>query len=60
MEEQVRQGRTRSIGLSNFNQSQIANVYDNANIKPSNLQVCFLWIEYKYSFNSFQIFVAYN
>ena len=39
MEKQVKAGRTRSIGVSNFNQTQILNVYDNAEIKPSNLQV---------------------
>jgi alcohol dehydrogenase (NADP+) len=39
MEEQVKNGLAKSIGLSNFNKSQIANVYKNAEIKPSNLQV---------------------
>ncbi|CAH0393581.1 unnamed protein product [Bemisia tabaci] len=39
MEEQVTAGRAKSIGLSNFNQTQILNVYNNAKIKPSNLQV---------------------
>nr|XP_012150300.1 PREDICTED: alcohol dehydrogenase [NADP(+)]-like isoform X3 [Megachile rotundata] len=39
MEEQVRKGRARSIGLSNFNEKQILNVWENAQIKPSNLQV---------------------
>lgn len=39
MEEQVRSGRTRSIGLSNFNEEQILTVWNNAQIKPSNLQV---------------------
>ncbi|XP_014226590.1 alcohol dehydrogenase [NADP(+)] B-like [Trichogramma pretiosum] len=39
MEKQVKAGRAKSIGLSNFNKSQIARVYDNAEIKPSNLQV---------------------
>ena len=39
MEEQVRKGRARSIGLSNFNKTQIKIIYDNAEIKPSNLQV---------------------
>ncbi|CAH0393578.1 unnamed protein product [Bemisia tabaci] len=39
MEEQVTAGRAKSIGLSNFNQSQILNIYNNAEIKPSNLQV---------------------
>ncbi|CAH0393579.1 unnamed protein product [Bemisia tabaci] len=39
MEEQVIAGRAKSIGLSNFNQSQILNIYNNAKIKPSNLEV---------------------
>ncbi|XP_017891581.1 alcohol dehydrogenase [NADP(+)]-like isoform X2 [Ceratina calcarata] len=39
MEEQVKKGRTRSIGLSNFNEKQILEVWENAQIKPSNLQV---------------------
>lgn len=39
MEEQVRKGRTKSIGLSNFNEKQILNIWENAQIKPSNLQV---------------------
>lgn len=39
MEEQVRKGRTKSIGLSNFNEEQVLNVWENAQIKPSNLQV---------------------
>lgn len=39
MEEQVKLGRTRSIGLSNFNEEQISTIWENAQIKPSNLQV---------------------
>lgn len=39
MEKQVQNGLAKSIGLSNFNQSQVLNVYENAEIKPSNLQV---------------------
>ena len=39
MEKQVKAGRAKSIGLSNFNQTQVLNVYNNAEIKPSNLQV---------------------
>ncbi|XP_043271577.1 probable Rho GTPase-activating protein CG5521 isoform X3 [Venturia canescens] len=39
MEKQVRNGLARSIGLSNFNEKQIQEVWDNADIKPSNLQV---------------------
>ncbi|KAH0951428.1 hypothetical protein HN011_008955 [Eciton burchellii] len=39
MEEQVRLGRTRSIGLSNFNKEQILTIWENAQIKPSNVQI---------------------
>lgn len=39
MEQQVVQGRTKSIGLSNFNEEQILSIWNNAEIKPSNLQV---------------------
>lgn len=39
MEKQVQSGRTRSIGLSNFNEEQISIIWENAQIKPSNLQV---------------------
>lgn len=46
LEKQVKAGRAKSIGLSNFNQSQVSNVYDNAEIKPSNLQVSFFFNYY--------------
>ncbi|XP_049768329.1 1,5-anhydro-D-fructose reductase-like [Schistocerca cancellata] len=39
MEAQVDAGRTRSIGLSNFNARQIKRVWQSARIKPANLQV---------------------
>ncbi|XP_047353145.1 aldo-keto reductase family 1 member A1-like [Vespa velutina] len=39
MEKQVAKGRVKSIGLSNFNEAQILEVYKNAKIKPANLQV---------------------
>lgn len=39
MEKQVKSGRTRSIGLSNFNEEQISTIWENAQIKPSNLQI---------------------
>lgn len=39
MEKQVKAGRAKSIGLSNFNISQMQNVLKNAEIKPANLQV---------------------
>ncbi|KAK9511680.1 hypothetical protein O3M35_000297 [Rhynocoris fuscipes] len=39
MEKQVDEGRTRAIGLSNFNQKQIKRIADNCRIKPANIQV---------------------
>ncbi|KAJ8670148.1 hypothetical protein QAD02_001407 [Eretmocerus hayati] len=39
MEKQVKAGRTRSIGLSNFNETQISKIISEAEIKPSNLQI---------------------
>nr|XP_008192480.2 PREDICTED: 1,5-anhydro-D-fructose reductase [Tribolium castaneum] len=39
MEEQVDAGRTKTIGLSNYNITQIETVLKSARIKPANLQV---------------------
>ncbi|XP_014291956.3 aldo-keto reductase family 1 member A1, partial [Halyomorpha halys] len=39
MEAQVDAGRTKSIGLSNFNQNQIKRILDSCRIPPANLQV---------------------
>lgn len=39
MEECVRQGLTRSIGVSNFNSEQITRLLENSTIKPVNNQV---------------------
>ncbi|KAJ8687958.1 hypothetical protein QAD02_023753, partial [Eretmocerus hayati] len=39
MEKQVRAGRTKSIGISNFNSTQIMNIMNHAEIMPSNLQI---------------------
>lgn len=39
MEEQVDAGRTKSIGISNFNINQIQRILDNSRIPPANLQV---------------------
>ncbi|ENN70232.1 aldose reductase [Dendroctonus ponderosae] len=39
LEEQVDLGRTRAIGVSNFNQSQVKRVFENARIKPAANQV---------------------
>lgn len=39
MEEQVDAGRTKTIGLSNFNEKQIQNIWNSARIKPSCNQI---------------------
>ena len=39
MEKLVRSGKVKSIGLSNFNKTQILKIWEKAEIKPSNLQV---------------------
>lgn len=39
MEEQVKLGRTKAIGLSNFNESQISKVLSIASLPISNLQI---------------------
>ncbi|XP_044748314.1 aldo-keto reductase family 1 member A1-like [Coccinella septempunctata] len=39
MEEMVKLGKTRSIGVSNFNKKQISRILENATIKPANLQI---------------------
>lgn len=39
MEEQVKLGRTKAIGLSNFNINQIKNILSNSSLPISNLQV---------------------
>lgn len=39
MEKQVAAGRTKSIGLSNFNTTQIQRIWDSAKIKPACLQI---------------------
>lgn len=38
MEEQVEAGRTKTIGISNFNSEQIEKIWNSAKIKPSCLQ----------------------
>jgi len=38
MEEQVHNGRTKSIGLSNFNIKQTQRIIDNCKIRPDSLQ----------------------
>lgn len=43
MEKQVELKRTKSIGLSNFNEEQISTIWENAQIKPSNLQVNYIF-----------------
>lgn len=39
MEEQVDAGRTKSIGLSNFNIKQIEKIIKSARVKPACLQI---------------------
>lgn len=39
MEEMVKAGLTKSIGVSNFNKKQIQRLIDNSTIKPANNQV---------------------
>jgi len=39
MEQQVYEGRTKAIGLSNFNMAQIKRILDNAKLPISNLQI---------------------
>lgn len=39
MEKQVLEGRTKAIGLSNFNIDQIKRILDNAKLPVSNLQI---------------------
>ena len=39
MEKLYKEGKVRAIGLSNFNEEQIQRIYDNAEVKPHNLQV---------------------
>lgn len=39
MENLVKLGLTKSIGLSNFNQEQIQRIYNTSKIKPAVLQV---------------------
>ncbi|CAG0916239.1 unnamed protein product [Notodromas monacha] len=39
MEDQVKQGKAKAIGLSNFNVGQIRRILDNCEIPPANLQV---------------------
>lgn len=41
MEKLVDEGLVKSIGLSNFNESQIERVIKSCRIKPSNLQVLY-------------------
>ena len=39
MEQCVQEGLVKSIGVSNFNESQLQYILDNASIKPANHQV---------------------
>lgn len=42
MEAVYKKGLAKAIGISNFSIKQIQRIYDNAEIKPHNLQVRFL------------------
>ncbi|XP_076318512.1 aldose reductase B-like isoform X5 [Tachypleus tridentatus] len=44
MEDAVDAGMTKAIGLSNFNSEQIKRIYENARIKPANLQILLRWL----------------
>lgn len=39
MEDVYKKGLTKAIGLSNFGLSQIQRIYNEATVKPQNLQV---------------------
>lgn len=52
MEECVRQGLTRSIGISNFNSEQISRLLKSAKIAPVNNQVC---VKYIFSITFFSV-----
>lgn len=39
MEEQVKKGSVKAIGVSNFNSEQLQRLYENSEIKPDVLQV---------------------
>lgn len=39
MEEQVKLGRAKSIGISNFNQDQVSRILQNAEIIPATNQI---------------------
>ena len=41
MEKEVEKGCTKSIGVSNFSEEQVLTIWENAQIKPSNVQVEF-------------------
>ena len=44
LEQAVMEGKIRSIGLSNFNSTQIQRIWDNCRIKPTVLEVQILII----------------
>jgi diketogulonate reductase-like aldo/keto reductase len=44
LEKFYKQGVLKAIGISNFNEKQIQDLYDKAEVKPQNLQVKFFWI----------------
>ena len=44
MEKLVDEGLAKAIGVSNFTKQQLKRIYDNARIKPSNLQVILFYM----------------
>ena len=44
MEKLVDEGLAKAIGVSNFTKQQLKRIYDNARIKPSNLQVILFYV----------------
>ena len=49
MEKLVDEGLAKAIGVSNFTKQQLKRIYDNARIKPSNLQVTLFYIFHAYT-----------
>jgi len=53
MEDLVKEGLVRSIGVSNFNKDQIERIIEKGTIKPANNQVC------NTRSNSYEIYLCY-
>lgn len=39
LEKQVKNGKVKSLGFSNFNKTQLLKIWENSEIKPTDLQV---------------------